>query len=264
MSSATPPASVLCRMSGESILSTTGKPKARHFGFPVVLKILSPDILHKTEAGGVALDIGSEEEVRRQFDALVARAKEYKPDAQILGVTVQPMIPRGGHELIVGGKTDPLFGPVVLFGMGGVGVELYRDSAVALPPLNTTLIRRMLEETKVYQLLKGYRNQPRANIELLEKTLLLFSQLLVDFPQIKEIDINPLLLNESKVHILDARILIDKDWSERDRDAHAHLVITPYPKKYEARWRMADGQEVVLRPIKPEDEPMWLEMFRGF
>ena len=238
--------------------------KARHFGFPVVLKILSPDILHKTEAGGVALDIGSEEEVRRQFDALVARAKEYKPDAQILGVTVQPMIPRGGHELIVGGKTDPLFGPVVLFGMGGVGVELYRDAAVALPPLNTTLIRRMLEETKVYQLLKGYRNQPRANIELLERTLLLFSQLLVDFPQIKEIDINPLLLNESKVHILDARILIDKDRSERDRDAHAHLVISPYPKKYEVRWRMADGQEVVLRPIKPEDEPMWLEMFRGF
>jgi acetyltransferase len=238
--------------------------KARHFGYPVVLKILSPDILHKTEAGGVALDVGSEEEVRRQFDALVARAKVFKPNAQVLGVTVQPMIPRGGHELIVGGKTDPLFGPVVLFGMGGVGVELYRDAAVALPPLNTTLIRRMLEETKVYTLLKGYRNQPRANIELLERTLLLFSQLLVDFPSIKEVDINPLLLDERKVHILDARILIDKERAARGHEPPAHLVISPYPKKYEAHWRMGNGEEVLLRPIKPEDEPMWLEMWKGF
>jgi acetyltransferase len=238
--------------------------KARHFGFPVVLKILSPDISHKSEAGGVALDIGSEEEVRRQFDVLVAQAKAYKPNAKILGVTVQPMIGRGGQELILGGKVDPLFGPTILFGMGGVGVELYRDTAVALPPLNTTLIRRMLEETKVYQMLKGYRNQPRANLELLEKTLLLFSQLLVDFPQIKEIDVNPLLLTKTKVHILDARILVDKNAILRPPDAHSHLVISPYPKKYEAQWRMANGQEVLLRPIKPEDEPMWLEMFKGF
>jgi len=238
--------------------------KARHFGFPVVLKILSPDILHKSEAGGVVLDIGSEEEVRRQFDVLMERAKAFKPNAQVLGVTVQPMIPRGGHELIVGGKVDPLFGPTILFGMGGVGVELYRDTAVALPPLNTTLIRRMLEETKVYQVLKGYRNQPRANLELLERTLLLFSQLLVDFPQIKEIDINPLLLSESKVHILDARILVDRALVDRELEPHAHLVISPYPKKYETRWRMANGEEVLLRPIKPEDEPMWLEMFKAF
>jgi len=238
--------------------------KARHFGFPVVLKILSPDILHKTEAGGVALDINTEEEVRRQFDTLVARARAYKPGAVITGVTVQPMIPRGGYELIVGGKTDPLFGPVILFGMGGVGVELYKDCAVSLPPLNTTLIRRMLEETKVYQLLKGYRNQPKANLGLLEKTLLLFSQLLIDFPQIKEIDINPLVLSETQVHVLDARVMIDKDRAVREHELHSHLVISPYPKKYEMRWRMGNGEEVMLRPIKPEDEPLWLEMFRGF
>ncbi len=238
--------------------------RARHFGFPVVLKILSPDILHKSDAGGVALDVGSEEEVRRQFDVLVERAKLYKPSAQIVGVTVQPMIPRGGYELIVGGKIDPLFGPVILFGMGGVGVELYKDTAVALPPLNTTLIRRMLEETRVYQLLKGYRNQPKANLELLEKTLLLFSQLLVDFPQIKEIDINPLLLTEDKIHILDARVLVDKDLALREHDIHAQLVISPYPKKYETHWKMGNGEEVLLRPIKPEDEPLWLEMFQGF
>jgi len=238
--------------------------KARHFGFPVVLKILSPDIPHKSEAGGVALDIGSEEEVRRQFDELIAHAKAFKPNAQILGVTVQPMIGTGGQELIVGGKVDPIFGPTILFGTGGIGVELYRDTAVAIPPLNTTLIRRMLEETKVYQVLKGYRNQPPANLELLEKTLLLFSQLMVDFPRIKEIDINPLLVTAQKVHILDARILVDKNASTPAPEAHSHLVISPYPKKYETRWRLADGEEVLLRPIKPEDEPMWLDMFRGF
>jgi acetyltransferase len=238
--------------------------RARGFRYPVVLKILSPDIVHKSEAGGVALDVGSEEDVRRLFDTLIARAKAFKPDAKIVGVTVQPMIPRVGYELIVGGKTDPLFGPVILFGMGGVGVELYKDVAVALPPLNATLIRRMLEETRVYQLLKGYRNQPPANLELLEKTLVLFSQLLIDFPQIKEIDINPLLLNESELHVLDARVLIDKDRAVRPHELHAHLVISPYPKKYETRWRMRNGEEVLLRPIKPEDEPLWLEMFRGF
>ncbi len=229
-----------------------------------MLKILSPDILHKSEAGGVALDLGSEEEVRRVFDTLVARAKAYRPTAQILGVTVQPMVPRVGYELIVGGRTDPVFGPVVLFGTGGVGVELYRDKGVALPPLNTTLIRRMLEETKVYQLLKGYRNQPKANLELLERTLVLFSQLLMDFPQIREIDINPLLLTETDIHILDARILIDKDRAVREHGLHAHLVISPYPKRYETRWKMRNGEEVILRAIKPEDEPLWLDMFRAF
>ena len=238
--------------------------KARHFGYPVVLKILSPDILHKTEAGGVALDIETEEEVRRQFDLILSRARAYKPNAQILGVTVQPMVPRGGYELILGGKTDPLFGPVILFGMGGVGVELYKDTAVALPPLNTTLIRRMLEETRVYQLLKGYRNQPKANLELLEKTLLLFSQLLVDFPQIREIDINPMLLSENAIHILDARVLVDKERALREHEQVSRLVISQYPKKYESRWKMGNGEEVLLRPIKPEDEPLWLEMFQGF
>jgi len=238
--------------------------RARGIGFPVVLKILSPDIVHKSEAGGVLLNVGSEEEVRQGYATLTERAQAYRPGARISGVTVQPMVRKHGHELIIGGKTDPLFGPVILFGMGGVGVELFKDVAVGLPPLNTTLIRRMFEETKVYELLKGYRNQPGANLELLERTMLLFSQLLVDFPQIREIDINPLLLDEDEVHILDARVAIDRDAAFREHEPHAHLVISPYPKKYESRWTMRDGQEVLLRPIKPEDEPLWLEMFKGF
>jgi acetyltransferase len=237
---------------------------ARQMGYPVVLKILSPEIVHKTEAGGVILDIHSDAEVRQAFNMIVQRAKAYNPNAQIIGVTVQPMIERKGHEVIIGGKTDPLFGPVILFGMGGVGVELFKDYSIGLPPLNTTLIRRMMEETKVYQLLKGYRNVPPANLKLLEETMLLFSQLLIDFPQIKEIDINPLLINEKEAFILDARTKVDKERVFRKFEPHEHMVISPYPKKYETLWTLKNGQEVLLRPIKPEDEPLWLAMFQSF
>jgi len=237
---------------------------AQQMGYPVVLKILSPQIVHKTDAGGVILEINSEVEVRQAFDMIVQRAKAYNPNAQIIGVTVQPMIKRKGYEVIIGGKTDPLFGPVILFGMGGVGVELFKDYSIGLPPLNTTLIRRMMEETKVYQLLKGYRNVPPANLKLLEEIMLLFSQLLIDFPQIKEIDINPLLINEKEAFILDARITVDKERVFRKFEPHEHMVISPYPKKYEILWTLEDGREVLLRPIKPEDESLWLEMFQSF
>ena len=168
---------------------------AQEIGFPVVLKILSPQIVHKSDAGGVILNVNSPNEVREAFELLIQRATAYNPNAQINGVTVQPMIEKKGYELIIGGKTDPVFGPVILFGMGGVGVELFKDYSIGLPPLNTTLLRRMMEETKVYQLLKGYRNAPPVDLKQLEETVLLFSQLLIDFPQIKEIGINPLLVN---------------------------------------------------------------------
>ena len=237
---------------------------ARQIGYPVVLKILSPQIVHKTEAGGVILDIHSDVEVRQAFDMIMQRAKAYDPNAQIIGVTVQPMIERKGYEVIIGGKTDPLFGPVILFGMGGVGVELFKDYSIGLPPLNTTLARRIMEETKVYQLLKGYRNVSPANLKLLEEIMLLFSQLLIDFPQLKEIDINPLLINEKEAFILDARITVDKERVFRKFEPHEHMVISPYPKKYETLWTLKNGQEVMLRPIKPEDEPLWLEMFKSF
>ena len=237
---------------------------AHQIGYPVVLKILSPQITHKTDAGGVMLDLSSDTDVKQAFDIIMHRAKKYDPKAEILGVTVQPMISRKGYEIILGGKTDPLFGPVILFGMGGVGVELFKDYSIGLPPLNTTLIRRMMEETKVYQLLKGYRNVQPANLKLLEETMVLFSQLLVDFPQIKEIDVNPLLINEKEACILDARITIDKNKVFKKLEPHEHLVISPYPKKYETSWKLKNGQEVLLRPIKPEDEPMWLEMFQSF
>ena len=237
---------------------------ASQLSYPVVLKILSPQIIHKTDAGGVALDIKSETEVRDTFNRLIEKAKEYNPDAEILGVTVQPMIKKQGYEVIIGAKTDPLFGPVILFGMGGVGVELFKDFAIGIPPLNQTLVRRMMEETKVYQLLKGYRNVPPANIKLLEEIIVRFSQMLVDFPQLKEVDINPLFINEKEAFAIDARIVIDKERVFAKLEPHQHLVITPYPKKYETLWKLRDGRTVLLRSIKPEDEPLWLEMFQNF
>ncbi len=237
---------------------------AQEIGFPVALKILSPQIVHKSDAGGVILNINSPSTVREAFELLIHRANAYNPNAQINGVIVQPMIEKNGYELIIGGKTDPVFGPVILFGMGGVGVELFKDYSIGLPPLNTTLLRRMMEETKVYQLLKGYRNTPPVDLKRLEETMLLFSQLLIDFPQIKEIGINPLLVNEKDVCILDATIVIDRNNVCKKFEPHAHMVISPYPKKYEMPWSLENGQEVLLRPIKPEDEPMWLEMFQSF
>ena len=237
---------------------------AQEIGFPVALKILSPQIVHKSEAGGVILNVNSPSAVRENFELLIQRAKNYKSNAQINGVIVQPMIEKNGYELIIGGKTDPVFGPVILFGMGGVGVELYKDYSIGLPPLNTTLLRRMMEETKVYQLLKGYRNRPPVDLKRLEETVLLFSQLLIDFPQIKEIDINPLLVTEKEASILDATIAVDRNNVCKKFEPHAHMVISPYPKKYEMPWPLKNGQEVLLRPIKPEDEPMWLEMFQSF
>ena len=237
---------------------------AKEIGYPVVLKILSPQIVHKTDAGGVVLDIHSEAELREAYERIMQRAKQYNPDAEILGVTVQQMIKKHGYEVIIGAKTDPLFGPVILFGMGGIGVELFKDFSLGLPPLNQTLVRRIMEETKVYQLLKGYRNVPPANIKLLEEIMVLFSQMLIDFPQLKEVDINPLFINEREAYAFDARIVVDKDKVFEKPEPHQHLVMTPYPKKYETMWKLRDGHTVLLRPIKPEDEPMWLEMFQNF
>ena len=236
---------------------------AQKLGYPVVLKILSPQIVHKTDAGGVVLNINSETQVRWAFETVTQKAIEYNSKANIVGVTVQPMVKTKGIELILGGKTDPLFGPVILFGMGGVGVELFKDYTMELPPLNTSLIRNMIQKTKVYHLLKGYRNSPPANMPLLEGIIAKFSQLLIDFPQIKELDINPLLINEREAIILDARIVIDKERIFQTSVPFGHLAITPYPKRYEKLVTLQNGQNLLLRPIRPEDEPLWQELLQN-
>ena len=175
------------------------------------------------------------------------------------------MISKGGYEVIVGSKKDPLFGPVVLFGMGGVYVELFRDRAVGFPPLNQTLARRIMERTKVYQLLRGFRKgMPTANVKRLEEIMVKFSEMLVDFPQIAEVDINPLVVDANDAVALDARMVIDPDLAFKELAPHEHLIISPYPKKYEQTWTLKDARPVLLRPIRPEDEPLENELWKTF
>jgi acetyltransferase len=238
---------------------------AASIGYPVVLKLLSPDITHKSDAGGVKLNLHSDNEVRDAYDEILQAAKEYDSKAKITGVTVQSMIKTTGTEVILGAKRDPLFGPVILFGMGGVGVEFFKDVAIGFPPLNQTLARRIMEETRVYKILKkGHRRIRPANLKLLEELIVRFSQMVVDFPELKEIDINPLYIDEEQGIALDARIVIDLDRIGKTVAHSSELVISPYPKKYELVWRMRDGRTVLFRAIKPEDEPLWLEMFQNF
>lgn len=238
---------------------------ASSIGYPVVLKVLSPDITHKSDAAGVMLNLNSDNEVRNAFNQIIKSCKKYDPKAKIMGVTVQQMISPDGTEVILGAKRDPLFGPVILFGMGGIGVEFFKDVAIGLPPLNQTLARRIIEETRVYQILKkGHRRVPPANLKLLEELIVRFSQIVVDFPELKEIDINPLLVDGKQAIALDARVVIDVDRIGKKVESSKELVISPYPKKYELVWRMRDGRTVLFRPIKPEDEPLWLEMFQNF
>ena len=234
---------------------------AHHTGYPVVMKIHSPQITHKTDVGGVALNLNTDDDVRRAFERMVAKAKQKRPDAEIRGVTVQKMITYpNSYELIMGLKKDPVFGSVIMVGMGGVAAELFQDRALGMPPLNESLTRRMLESLKSWPLLQGYRGKPGANIDRLIEIIMRFSYLVADYPEIKELDINPLLVTPEDVIALDARVVIDRELVVRSVRPYAHLAIRPYPEEYVAERQMKDGTPVILRPIKPEDEPMWHEL----
>lgn len=232
---------------------------AKKIGYPVVMKILSPQISHKSDVGGVVLDLRCDEDVRKTFQQMTKKAKEKVPDAKILGVTIQKFVKNQGFELILGSKKDPVFGSVILFGLGGIFTELFKDRAIGFPPLNQTLAHRIIEKTKAYHLLKGFRNIPPVNMNSVEETMIKFSQMLIDHPEIKEVDINPLIPYGNELIAVDARIILDPEPQK-----HPHLIITPYPVKYKKHIKLKDGTEVTLRPIKPEDEEMWLEMFKSF
>ncbi|HSV30381.1 MAG TPA: GNAT family N-acetyltransferase, partial [Candidatus Omnitrophota bacterium] len=225
---------------------------AKDFDGPVVLKILSPDIVHKSDVGGVVLNLTGAFAVEKAANAMLERVGATYPDARIDGFTVQRMAKRGPgtQELILGVATDPLFGPVILFGQGGVEVEVVADRAVALPPLNINLAAELVERTRVAKLLKGYRGRPPANMEALHLTLLQLSQMVVDLPELVELDINPLLCDSQGVMALDARIKIGPARPGTDR-----LAIRPYPEELEEWFTMTDGRKVLIRPIRPEDEP---------
>ena len=232
---------------------------AAALGLPAALKILSPDITHKSDIGGVALNLETAAAVRAAAEAMQLRVRAAAPAARLVGFTVQPMERRADAiELIVGANEDPQFGPAILFGHGGVAVEVLRDTAIALPPLNLGLARALMARTRVNALLQGYRGQPAAAIEAIALTLVRVSQLVVDHAEIAELDINPLLARPDGVVALDARIRV----AAAERPGAARLAIRPYPSELETVVTLEDGSRMMLRPVRPEDEPLFQDAFR--
>ena len=234
---------------------------ADRVGYPVAMKIYSPDITHKTDVGGVELDLINAGAVGQAFDEVMKRVKQHRTDARLDGVTIQRMqvIP-GGHELIVGAKRDRVFGTVMLVGIGGTNAEIFQDRALELPPLNENLARRMLESLRSWPLLDGYRGRPAVNIDHLIEVLMRLSYLVADYPEIAELDVNPLLVSPEGAIALDARIVLDHESVLHPVRPYSHLAIRPYPTELIKRAKLKDGTPVVLRPIGPEDEPMWHEL----
>jgi acetyltransferase len=233
---------------------------AGEIGYPLVLKVSSPDIIFRVDVGGVVTGITTEQELRDEFVKLKKRVMESVPDARIKGVTVQKMLEKIDYEVIIGSKKDPVFGSVILFGMGGIAVQIFKDFSIGLPPLNQTLARRLMEEAKIYKMLKGYRNKPPADLRQLEQIIVSFSNLIVDFPEIAESDINPIAISNGTAYVLDARIVLDKNFTE-STVPYPHLVISPYPSRYIVPWNLSEKVSLLLRPIKPEDAPLIAEMY---
>lgn len=227
---------------------------ANEIGFSVVLKLNSETITHKTDVGGVRLDLSTDDEVRNAFTTMERTVGEKYSPQDFLGVTVQPMLNlKEGYEIILGSSPDAQFGPVVLFGTGGTLVEVFKDRALAIPPLNTTLARLTMSRTKIYEALKGVRGRPPVDLAELDKLFVRFSQLVVEQRWIKEIDINPLFVSHEQIIALDARVVLyEQDVKEEDLP---RLAIRPYPSQYVKQFRNKAGESFVLRPIRPEDEP---------
>jgi acetyltransferase len=226
---------------------------AHALGYPVVLKVFSETITHKTDVGGVKLNLQDEAAVRAAFQTIKSSVAQKAGPDQFSGVTVQPMVRLEGYELILGSSVDPQFGPVLLFGSGGPLVEVYRDHALALPPLNSTLAQRMMEQTRVFTALKGVRGRKPIDLPALEGLLVRFSQLVVEQPWISEIDINPLLASPERLLALDARVVLHA--ADTHPDHLPRPAVRPYPTQYVSSWTMKNGTVVTLRPIRPEDEP---------
>jgi acetyltransferase len=223
-------------------------------GYPVVLKLFSHTITHKTDVGGVRLGLADAAAVHNAYRDIEASVRARAGAEHFQGVTVQPMIETAGYELIVGSSIDPQLGPVVMFGTGGQLVEVFKDSALALPPLNTTLARRLMEQTRIYTALRGVRGRKPVHLDALERFLVRFSQLVVEQPWIKEIDINPLLASPERIIALDARVLVHGPLVKEEELPRP--AIRPYPIQYVSSWVMKDDTPVTIRPIRPEDEPL--------
>lgn len=231
---------------------------AQRLGYPVVLKLHSHTITHKTDVGGVHLNLQSAAAVQYAFAAIQHNVQPFGEQA-FLGVTVQPMLDQDGYELILGSSPDPQFGPVLLFGLGGQLVEVFQDRALGLPPLNSTLARRLMEQTQIYQALQGVRGHQSVDLAQLEQLFVKFSHLVVEHPQIKEIDINPLLVSEHQIVALDARIILYPQTEQQP----IRPAIRPYPSQYVHAWTMRNGWPVTIRPIRPEDEPLIVQFHQN-
>ncbi|MBM3789252.1 MAG: bifunctional acetate--CoA ligase family protein/GNAT family N-acetyltransferase [Acidobacteria bacterium] len=227
---------------------------AGRLGYPVVVKLHSETITHKTDVGGVKLNLRDGEAVREAFRAIRQSVSELADAADFLGVSVQPMARLDGYELIVGCSPNPQFGPVLLFGAGGTLVEVFKDTALGLPPLNTTLARRLMEHTTIYKALEGVRGRKPVDLAEIEQILIRFSHIVTEQKWIKEIEINPLLASPERILALDARVVL-YDSSVREEEL-PRPAIRPYPTQYAGMWTLNDGREVLIRPIRPEDEPL--------
>lgn len=233
---------------------------AKEMGFPIVLKVYSRTITHKTDVGGVKLNLQSPDAVQKAYEEIYSSVKKLAGVEHFQGVTVQPMIKLEGYELILGSTIDEQFGPVLLFGSGGQLVEVYKDRSLAIPPLTTTLARRMMEQTKIYTALQGVRGRKSVDLANLEEILVQFSNLIVGEPRIKECDINPLLASPEQLIALDARVILhDPQMKQEDLPK---LAIRPYPVQYVESWQLNDQTLVTIRPVRPEDEPAFVKFHK--
>jgi acetyltransferase len=232
-------------------------------GQKVVVKLLSPDIIHKSEVGGVALNLASTSEIKLAASEILKRAKAMQPSARLTGVTLHPMIVRPkARELIAGIANDRTFGPVVVFGRGGTAVEVIGDKALALPPLDLRLAYDLIGRTRVSRILRAYRNVLAADCNAIALTLVKLSQLAADFPEVRELDLNPLLADGNGVLAVDARIAV-ASIEHSHRGGHPRFAIRPYPKEWEGRHQLKDGMWLVVRPVRPEDEPLYGPFLRA-
>jgi acetyltransferase len=260
-------ARILTELESKAILSAYGIPVnrtvaastrqdaamvAKEIGFPVLLKVNSPDASYRMEPAGVRFHLDNEDEVVKAFDEMVTEARASQPEAYIIGVTVQAEEKRPDLELFIKVQRDKDFGPLIYFGLGGVLTRVAGDWALDLPPLNLLMARLLMQKTRVYQILQDSERFPLAILDELAKMLVRVSQLITDFPEIQELEINPVLLTGNRVVAADARLVLEESAVRAPR----HLLIAPYPNQYESDWMLRDGSPVLLRPMKPEDEPL--------
>ena len=225
---------------------------AQQLGFPVVMKVNSRDITHKSDAGGVMLNLGNAQGVRAAYHEITENVRSNRPGAHMDGISIQPMIVKpNGRELMVGVTNDPVFGPVITFGAGGTMVEVMGDRSVTLPPLNAFLVRDLIKGTHVAKLLGAFRHMPPANMEALESVLLRVSEMVCELPMLMEMDINPLIVDEHGALAADARVMVE--FRQPSADRYAHMAIYPYPTHLVSLWQLADGTDITIRPIRPED-----------